>query len=144
VLVPWFLAGGRRLEAAEIEDLLGEPEAAPLATQLGYRPELTPFQRERLETDVRRAARRARAAEAVRLGQDPGVPARTDRAFSLALADVVAATWEAVRRIAAAERDAEAVGDTPAESELGRFAARVREVSAACEVLYESRALRGS
>ena len=103
---------------------------------------MTLVQRERLEVDLRRAVRRARAAEALRLGQDPGVPARTDRAFSLALADVVAATEEAIRRLAAAERHAGAVGDTPAGAELERLEVRARELATACELLYESRALR--
>lgn len=143
-LVPWFLTGERPLGAAGIEDLLAEPEVAPLATQLGYLPGLTRFQRERLETDVRRAIRWARTAEAVHLGQAAGVPSRTDRVFSLALADVVAATREAVRRLAAAERDAYAGGDTPAAVELDRLGARAREIAGACELLYESRALRTS
>ena len=142
VLVPWFLSGERELTVLALEDLLGEPESSPLATQLGYLPEMTRVQRERLEADVRRAVRQARAAETVRLGQEPGVPARTDRVFSLALADTVAAMREAARRLAAAERDAYTVGDASARPELERLGGRARELAMACELLYESRALR--
>ena len=50
---------------------------------------------------------------------------------------------EAVRRLAAAEQQARAAGDAPAEFELERLGAGGRELAAACDALYESRALRG-
>lgn len=125
-----------------LDDLFREPDVAPLAARLGYDAEMTLVQRDRLEMDVRRAVRRARTAEALRFGQDAGVPARTDRAFALALADVSAAMREAVRRLAAAERQAHDVGDAPAEVELKRLGAAARELYSACDLLHESRALR--
>lgn len=143
-LAQWFLTGERAINAATLDDLLREPDAAPLAARLGYDADMTLLQRDRLEMDVRHAVRRARTAEALRLGQDPGVPARTDRAFSLALVDVVAATREAARRIASAEQDAHNVGDAPAEFELERLRATARALAGECALLYESRALRSA